>query len=326
LNNDPKPIPLDDSDTFFIDNSTLERHVTCPRSAEYYILNKRETNVDKPALAFGGIFHKILEARYLRGTDYITEADTNAMLLAAQEGFAAYSPPDDDFRNYGAAVAGIQHYAQTYPVEPWNILPVDGKPAIEIGFAFPIGEVSIEDTIWVKEPNGTVRQRYVKSIIIVWKGRIDMVYISQGSIYGLDHKTTSIMGPQFFKEFELSHQVHGYAWAIEQLIGQRIRGFTINGLGFRKPTRTGEQFTFKRHTIPIYDGLLDEWVKDTIYIVSDFFEMCRRGYLPKHTKWCQGKYGACPYKPVCTLPTDAQRKIYLNTGEYKDVTWDPLAV
>ena len=50
---------------------------------------------------------------------------------------------------------------------------------------------------------------------------------------------------------------------------------------------------------------------------------CSQGYLPKHTKWCVGKYGPCEYKQVCGLEPQ-YRELSLYSNEYRDVTWDPL--
>lgn len=319
------PIPLLD-DCFFIDNSSMEYQVTCPRSAEYYILRRRELNRTRSALEFGKIIHKALEARYLRGTGVITPEIFQAMLSQVDEGFKTFTPDENDFRNYDIAISALQKYSVDYAFEPFQVWKdADGKPAVELPFAFPLGTIEAQRELLVKDGvTGTVSTRYVGTITVVWKGKIDLIYTMNNMLYGLDHKTTSIMGPQFFQEFELSHQVHGYSWAIRQLTGKLPSGFTINGLGIRKPTKSGKALEFIRHTIPIFSGLVAEWEKDSIHIVSDFIEMASRGYMPKHTKWCQGKYGACQYKQVCLLPDPSHREIALGSNEYRDVTWDPL--
>jgi hypothetical protein len=284
---------------------------------------RRELNKSRAALEFGKIIHQALAVRYERFPDYVSNECVTAMVDELGKGFANYHPEDDEWRNYGIAVSAIQHYNATYPMEEFEVVSHNGKPFVEQPFAIPLGEIEVNDLLWVRHPDGTVTYQHVATLKIVWKGRIDLVYRREGFLYGMDHKTTSIMGPAFFSEFELSHQVHGYSWAIKKLLGSLPRGFVINGLGIRKPSKTGKGLEFIRSTIPIYASLVDEWEVDTLHIVSDFVEMCRRGYLPKHTKWCVGKYGACEFKQVCGLEP-SMRKTAIMSNEYRDVTWDPL--
>jgi len=318
------PLPLVDGDTLFIDNSTLERFVTCPRSAGYYVGLRRELNKSRAALEFGKIIHEALAYRYANYTGYVEPACVAGMVACLDKGFASYHPEDDEWRNYGIAVSAVQHYNATYPMEEFEVVQFGGKPFVEQPFAIPLGEITVNAELWIRDPvTNEIRKAYVGTLKIVWKGKIDLAYRRESFLYGMDHKTTSIMGPGFFSEFELSHQVHGYSWAIKKLLGSLPRGFVINGLGIRKPTKTGKSLEFTRQIIPIYDSLVDEWELDTLHIVSDFVEMCRRGYLPKHTKWCVGKYGACEYKQVCGLEP-AQRAAAIGSNEYRNVTWDPL--
>jgi hypothetical protein len=309
----PFPLPLVDGDTLLIDNSSLEHFTTCPRQAYYSIVRKLKPSGERSALVFGGIIHKILETRYRACTSLHAQSDqvTNLMLAVAEREFAKWTPPEDDFRTYSCAVEFIRRYEEQYPFEQFEVLRgQDGSPMIEVPFAIPLGEIE-----WLD-----------KMVKVIWMGKIDLVYISQngGGLYVMDHKTTSIMGPNFAVPFEISHQLYGYAWAVEQLTGQQVSAVVVNGLGMRKPTKTGKAFEFMRPVIPVQRLLVDEWKLDTMHIVSDFLENCRRGYAPKHTVWCVGKFGECPFRKVCTLPDPAQREVMLESGEFTSNTWSPL--
>lgn len=306
-------LPLID-DALFIDNSSLEKFTTCPRSAQYYIIDKIEGANERTAPAFGGKIHKILEARYKDHVNFMPQepgrkGTTEIMQEVAAVEFKDWTPPDDDFRTYATALQFIDLYNTTYPVEAFDIYKLpDGKPAIEMPFAVPLGEIELHDG---------------KNIKIIWTGRIDMVYQRESRLYVMDHKTTSVMGPSYFKEFELSSQVHGYVWATQQLTGQRIDGFVVNALAMRKPTKTGKAFELLRHIVPIDQSLVEEWKSDTLTIISDFVNMAERSHFPKHTKWCVGKYGVCEYATVCGLPP-TQRDSILYSPAYRPVTWSPL--
>lgn len=309
----PIPLPLVDGDTLFIDNSSLEHFTTCPRQALYSLVRKLKPAGERTALNFGGIIHKILEARYRACTALHAQTpDVTAVMMAtAEREYAKWQPPEDDYRTFSCAVELIRRYEENYPFEQFEVVRGrDGSPMIEVPFAIPLGEIKLDD----------------KTVKIVWQGRIDLAYVSEngGGLYVMDHKTTSVMGPSYFSSFTISHQMYGYAWAVEQLCSRQVTAVVINALGVRKPTRTGNAFEFKREVVPVQWGLLDEWERDTLYIVADFVEMCRRGYLPKHTAWCNGKFGQCPYFKVCTLADEDQREVMLQSGEYVHNDWSPL--
>jgi hypothetical protein len=114
-----------------------------------------------------------------------------------------------------------------------------------------------------------------------------------------------------------------YVWAVSKQLNRSVYGFTVNALAIRKPTKTGKGNEYIRNIVMLDQTLLEEWVDDTLFIVSDFVEMARRGYYPKHTKWCVGKYGTCPYMSVCSLPP-AHREVMLSSGLFRNVEWSPL--
>lgn len=316
-------IPLVD-DTLFIDNSTLEVFTTCPRQAEYYVCQKKEKAGERSALKFGGIVHKILEARYAAPTGFVSIETEQKMVAVCESEFASYIPSLEDYRNYGTAVNLIKEYNSFYPSEPFKVLALDSKPLIEVPFACHLGTIEVNAELTVRQPDGFISLRYIKDLPIMWQGRIDMIVEHEGRLYLVDHKTTSMMGPTYFREFELSSQFRGYTWAAQQLLGRPIAGAIINALGIRKPTKTGKAIEFERKTITFTPEALSEWQADTLHIVTDFIEMTRRQHMPQHTKWCVGKYGMCQFFDVCTLPSD-QRQQLLSTGDYKAVTWNPLS-
>lgn len=311
MTSSPLIVPLVDGDVLLIDNSSLEKFTTCPRSAQYALIDQRVPAGERIPLRFGGIIHKILETRYRSATAMHAQSPQveEVMRAVAIDEFSKWSPPEDDFHNFSTTLSFIHEYGLAYPFESFDILRFpDGRPLVEVPFAFPLGEV-ITPT---------------KTIKVMWQGRIDLVYESNGAIYFMDHKTTSIMGPSYFSQFELSHQFYGYAWAVEQLLGRVVAGGVVNALGIRKPSKTGKAIELKRQLIPIQRPLLEDWRTDCLHIVADYLEHARRGYFPKHTAWCVGKFGECPYRKVCTLDTPEQRQMMLSSGEYQTNTWSPL--
>ena len=303
----PIPPPMKDG-VFYIDNSSMEQFTTCPRQAYYYLIRRLELNKSKIALDYGSAFHNVLEYLYKTyGTAYRSAADNEAVLKYAAS--LTLDTPEDDYRTISYLVDGVQKYLNDHPAEVWTPLKFpDGSPAVEIPFAMPLGTISTN--LW-------------GDVSIVWTGKIDIAYRRGDTVGIMDHKTTSMMGPQFFTEFEIAHQMYGYAAAVEYIFKTKVDEIAINGLGCRKPTKTGVKFEFIRHTFAISRPLLEEWHVDSLALVSDFFAHCERGYFPKATKWCIGKYGACQFRAVCSLNPE-HRELALSTSEFRPVTWDPL--
>lgn len=305
----PLPLPLVDG-VLYIDNTCMELFNTCPRQAYYYKVLKKELNKSRIALDFGKAFHEVLDYLYRKyGTSY-RNAEANSDILRYAQSLHL-DTPDDDYRSNAYLVGAVSKYLSDYPAESFSLATApDGKPAIEIPFARPLGII-----------NSPVFGR----VVVVWTGRIDLVYRQPGRLGIIDHKTTSMMGPQYFAEFDLSNQFYGYAEAAEFIFGEQISEVTVNGLGCRKPSvkGTGKQYEFARHIVPISRSLLAEWKLDALAAITSFIRCAEDGYFPKYTKWCVNKYGPCQYRAICTLNPE-HREAALSTSEYRDVLWNPL--
>lgn len=302
----------------FIDNSTLEKIITCPRSAFYYMITKRELAGRKDSLNFGSGMHAGLGSLY---TDFYLEgyndkASIDRALKAITDHFEANPQEQESFRTVDRAIDMLLKYHKTYSVEPFTIHHMhefDKKPCVEIPFAVPIGR--IED------------------VPIIWTGRIDAVVRWDKLLWILDHKTTSIFGGTYFEQFRNSSQFIGYCWAYEQVMHERVHGVLINALAIRKITTTGKPVEFARERIDYNREQITEWQANTMRIITTFLGYASSGLVaeesetvsefPMHTAWCHGKYGTCQYFDVCTLPK-AQRGTLLNSRAYADVTWNPL--
>jgi hypothetical protein len=293
------PLNLVDN-TLFIDNTTLEYYTTCPRKGRYRLIDRRETSDTKSALGFGDRIHRILEVFYKHSDAKLRETECRSALELA---FSDWVVDDDDFRTKAVASNWLTEYLAQYGHEQLEILTVGDRRAIELSFATPLGQVG--------------------GINIVWTGRIDLLYERESRLYIMDHKTTSMMGPSYFKEYEHSSQVLGYMWSVRELIGRAPHAFVVNALGIRKPTKTGKGIELERQIVMPDVSLVDEWHDTTLNIVAEIIHNSETDIWPKHYKACVGKYGACEYFNVCTLPPE-QRNMMLGSGNFKPVTWTPL--
>jgi hypothetical protein len=309
-----------------IDNSTLEYFQSCARAAEFYCVQRRQA-VPSAALTFGGAIHLGLEVFYREGFSALDKAiDVTVKYLEAltfrdPEEWRTPAIAEDTIRKYHAK------YASYDPIEP---IRVDGVPFIEKPFSLTLGEILVDaeipyDPDLLTDSVSGPDALYIHNLTIFWSGRIDIAaHYGDQHVYVVDHKTSSIGGPQFFADFMLSQQMVGYNWALRQLLpSHHIVGTVVNAIIQRKPTRTGRALDFERQTYFHTDWHVAEWRTDVIHHVENFLHSLLSGYFPKCTKWCFGKYGKCPYHDVCTLPPE-QRAIMLATPSYTNVTWSPL--
>lgn len=322
---------LPDEYILAIDNSSLEKFNTCPRSSYYYSILRRE-RPSSSALVYGGAVHQALERHYTGRSSEGHEA--------IHRHFIEEPPAYHDWRTPDLACTLFDKYCKHYPLqdEPFTIprlndkgeVDPDGHLAVEIPFRIPLGlehvdavlPVSGEDLI-EDFPDGDAHP-YVKKIHLVWQGKIDMFVVDhQGRWWVWDHKTASMLGPTYAQQFYISQQMFGYTNAGRQLTGQHIHGLWLNTLCTRKPTKTGTGFSFLREQISYSNDDLREHRKDIIGIMTEFITDLKAGYFPKKTAWCVGKYGKCPYFDVCCLSPNS-RDAMLKSDLYNPVTWSPL--
>jgi len=306
-----------------IDNTSLEHFAVCARSAEYRLVHSREGTAGTAALAYGSAKHLYLEHR-LRGGSV---AEAEQLMVAALP-----ATPDDpaNWRTATHAVDSMRGYENWWHAAPIEPVVLGGEPLVEVGFRLPLCEVAIG--------SGALSYQRLRSLLtnpgdcpvvpslvrVYWTGRIDVVAPFLNDLYVWDHKTTSMAGPSFYDEFQLSSQMHGYVWSARHLwpsLG--IKGLRVNAIIGRAPSKTGVAHAYERQTYVYSEEHLAEWHRDTQTLVSDFLSHLLRGYFPKQTRWCIGRYGTCQYHSVCTSVPES-RHIVLDSTLYRDVTWNPL--
>jgi hypothetical protein len=307
-----------------IDNSTLEKWQTCPRAAEYYVVNRRE-KPGSPALRFGKHMHKALETLGLHGNTPETLQRTKEQLTQL---FMEDPNPEGDHRCLEYGIAVLEKYVVKYLGETCSVVEHHGKPFVEVPFSLLLGAIEINNELAYSSQQllgeGGDEPLYVKKLYVFWSGKIDRLVSFDGRKWIMDHKTTSMGGPTFYADFALSQQMVGYVWASREITKEPIAGAIIDALECRKITKTGKGVTFERQFYQYEEWHMDEWYHDVHSQIGSFVDQLVEGYFPKKTKWCMGKYGACPYHDVCTLPP-SQRKTLLNSSLFGPVTWSPLA-
>lgn len=332
----PLPIVYSDEygDCLFIDNSTLEYLDTCPRSMEYYYIQKRQFSEERNALNFGGGIHAALAERYGAPSEYQDFVSgsplEDAMNAKMDQYFEQHPLGLGDFRQPDVAKKLIAAYNAHYQSEKFSVLEQGGKPLVEFPFAFKLATMEYDSS--QHSIAGHPKQRLTWFYI----GRIDMVVSEENQIFTVDHKTTSMMGNGFWMEQRVNPQHEGYCWAWWKATGQLPAGYIVNGIRTRKPLIRDEASVSKRSTRKDIEA--DDFQRDKVFIdlprimewefnlkkkLKTFLNYYSDSYFPLHRKWCVGKYGACQYYDVCSLAAEF-REATLSSGNFQDVVWSPL--
>ena len=266
---------------------------------------------------------------------------------AIESTFAA-SPPSHfapDYRTSDYAVQSFHSYISHYKDEILTPFTHQDKPMVEFSFSFPLGKSELPTNVFQQWGFGTltdcgltegekIRQGQTHlPIKIEWSGIVDMLAEINGSLYVVDHKTTSILSQDFFDGFEIAMQPVGYFAAMRAAFPELpIKGFLANVLACRKPvaafTKSGKPTSSKpfeamRRQYAYSDWLVEEFKRDALAIVEELFANLTNSYFPRKTTWCIAKYGKCPFFDVCALPPN-QRMAMLKSDQYTNNTWRPV--
>jgi hypothetical protein len=316
-NEGTRPPLIDAEGVMRIDNTSLEHFCVCARAAQYYLVERREIRADKVALRFGGAWHIVMEILYRdhngRPKDYqeFFEQCQEALLPY----FEKYPPPPEDYRTWKFLSEHIMSYVGYANVfDDFEVITLAiGEPAIELYFEYDLGEVDF-DGMW--------EGRHLEKVRVIWTGRIDAIIRREEKLWIMDHKTTAVIGPNFFSSFLNASAPMGYTWAAQRMLGEEVSGLYLNAIGVRRPTKTGVPFEVQRQMFTFEPERLEEWHYNTLTLVSDFLSHLDRGFFPMETVWCVNKFGPCKYLDVCSMPP-AHRQAMLDSNSYEDVTWNP---
>lgn len=347
----------DGSLLFRVDWSSIESLLSCNRSAEYKLVHSRQSG-SRAALTFGAAIHAGLEIWYRNkhkiGTfeDAAGELLTHEALLSrcysAIESTFAESPPSHfspDYRTSDYAIQSFHSYITHYKDEILTPFTYQDKPLVEFSFSFPLGKSELPIGIFgswglgtltndvTQEKNHIARGTLSIPVHIEWSGIVDMLAEVNGSLYVVDHKTTSILSQDFFDGFEIAMQPVGYFSAVRAAFSDLpIKGFLANVLACRKPvaavTKSGRPTTSKpfealRRQYNYSDWHVEEFKRDALALIEELFANLTNSYFPRKTTWCVGKYGKCPFFDVCALPPE-QRMSMLLSDNYTNNTWRPV--
>src|SRR6266404_5955383 len=303
------PFPFHDG-AMWLDNSTLSSWMECPRLYQYTWLEQREALWNKTAMNYGKAIHLAIAALTMScGTTY-TKANPDVLNKLLETHFERYPQPPDDHRQLGLAKETIARYIRTYEVEPWSIMEANGFPLIE-------------RLLWTNIGN-------INGIPLNYYGVIDLVVKKpDGTIWIVDHKTTSMLGKTLDYDMAITGQMRGYAWLFEQCFHIQPTGYIVDAIRSLAPGPTALKTSatleawwseqFRRLPFYLNEEQIEEWYQTVNSHIANMLWHHERSW-PMNTKSCVNKYGCCSMYQVCTLPKE-QRLVALQSNLFTINDW-----
>ena len=194
-----------------VDSTILSTFRACPQKFFRQYVEHWKPRAQSVHLIAGGAFASGIEAAreafYVKG---LPPADAEASgLTALIRHYGDFQCPADSAKSLERMCGALEFYFSMYPLGADGATPIvfaDGRHGIEFSFAEPL------DTV-----------HPVTGDPILYTGRSDMIASRAGGTYVYDEKTTSSLGGQWARQWEMRSQFTGYIWAAAQ------QGIKING-------------------------------------------------------------------------------------------------
>lgn len=291
------------------DNFALDCYRNCPQYYDWRIAKGViKPGAKKTAADFGTCIHLSLEHFYKNGmTDKAIQEAMNLFLSS----FEKLQDDTDVKHTLGKGLEILGKYFSRYHHEPFNVVDTEVGGAVELGD-------------------------------YLYTFRIDLIaeWQSPKGIYGFDHKTTASLSRMVVKPH---NQVSGYVYVLNQHY-ENVLGFILNTIGVYKTTEEMDKSAPKvlspKTGKPIYATKereilvrmptsrsqveVDQWKKETFYLIHQIEECQKEGVWPKRTNFCTAYASKCQYLDLCQGQEPEKILDALIASEvYKQEWWQP---
>lgn len=279
----------------FINFSSLDVIQTCKRKAQYLLKERMIRDADEStALTFGSSIHAALAYFYSHSsTDRRLEDFIRTFTQTAQK---LVSLEKSDKRSIANGTKILNHYYETYKLDPWVIYEDEDGKFIERSFEVPYFSH--------------------RDFNVTAFGTIDAIFqnTDTGEICVVDHKTTSSMGATFYDTIKPRAQFALYT-EVAGLMGVPTNQFMMNGIGVMKTKQeVGRVFT-------TFDKADYEETRDAMERAIIEFLACEESKkFPMNTYACH-QYGGCQFREICSTPAHLRANVIQSLyGPDKGVT------
>lgn len=286
-----------------VDSTIMSTFRSCPQKAFRQYVQHWKPQEQSVHLVAGGAFASGIEAArnafYLRGA---SPEDAEAEgITALLKHYGDFQCPPESSKSPERMVGALEFYFGNYPLGADGAEPIQlagGGRGIEFSFAEPIS---------VPHP--------VTGDPILYTGRADMVAHWGGGVYVYDEKTTSSLGSQWARQWEMRSQFTGYLWALHQK-GIKAGGAVVRGVSILKT----KYDTLEVHTYRT-EHEIELWHNQLIRDVQRMIRMWEEGYWDYSLDAACVEYGNCSFQRVCkSSEPESVLPVYFTPR-----VWDPLA-
>jgi len=300
-----------------INSSSLSILQECWRKSYYTLVRQLKSNVEGHATLYGTAIHKALEVFYSGTKDErilpenfskLTDLmgaggpasphEEAALPLRAIRAFLdtaapLSSLPASDKRSLATGAWTLEHYFRTYINDPYVILRDEAGA--------PMVEKVVECEVW-REPGLT----------ITLFGTIDCILRNEenGTVLVTDHKTSSVVGEQFYNRLLVNHQYSGYILLAQRVLGLDTQNFMVNAIQVkpRPVTARGTAPHFPRQVTVRTPEMLEEFIHTLRYSVKQFLVLRVQAEkdgiyaFPLGNVSACAAYNGCQFLKVCGAP------------------------
>lgn len=307
-------VRVEDGKTYVrINSSSLSIIQECQRKAKYSLFEKWKSENESPATLFGSAIHKALEVFYtgrfderkipqleqmeLMSYGHKVEGEEADLLLRATRAFIEKAKPlealpETDKRSIQNGVYTLWHYFRAYLDDPYVAYVDESGPFVERQCNF----------ILYDKPE----------LQIEYFGTIDLVvrHSQTGELLVCDHKTSSVVGSEFYNRLKPNHQYTGYLMGAHEM-GIKTDSFLVNCIQVKEKPKTsrGSPPHFPRQ---VTTRDFDDYTEFSIAVyeaVQLYLKTMQEDAWPiGHTNAC-ATYGGCHYLPICSAPKSMRENI-----------------
>lgn len=278
----------------YIDSTMLATFKSCPQKFNYAFLRHLHGEAKSIHLIAGGAFAAGLEAarRFCFTPRELLSPELQALPPYEHGGMmlAAFSAFRREWGNFDLAFDAGKSFINTwYALETYltdyhpmtdfiqPIIGPDKKPQVEFSFAIPLP---------INHP--------VSGSPLLYVGRFDMLGKWEDATCIVDEKTTTALGDQWRRQWNMRGQFLGYCWACQQL-GIPVTMAVARGTAILK---TKVNFMTVPVIYPQY--LIDRWYENTLRTIQELVARWTVYDFPLVFADGCTAYGGCTYELLCS--------------------------
>lgn len=290
-----------------IDSSMRSTFVNCPQSFYNEYILGLSARGESTHLVFGGAFAKgveITRREFYQNGKGAQEAIHSGAISAIAE-YGDHIPPTEgsgSYKTVNRCVEALVAYFTEHPLYSDHIQPWEddhGKPCIEFSFAYPLDLINPS----TGEP-------------LIFAGRFDMVgeHTGTGLCLGVDEKTTSQLGAQWLKQWDLRGQFTGYTWAAKKA-GYPCAGVVVRGISILKNSFGHAEVLSLRS-----DYLVKLWEEQLYQDIQRMIQCWQSNTWDYNFDSACTAYGGCKFTRLCNSPNP--ERFY---DEFARTRWNPVS-